>query len=98
MALHIHTQDRFNNITAHSLYRILVMATSLVGVMKMGNIVPKTGIDATPLAFQDIVLTITPSRLPDVTTLPTPTCLCCSLLEMSVLTTPLCCYYWCFIS
>ena len=39
MALHIHTLGRFNNHTAHSLYRVMVTATRVVGVMKMGNII-----------------------------------------------------------
>ena len=33
MALHIHTQGRFNNHTVYSFYRIMVMSTSVVGVM-----------------------------------------------------------------
>ena len=51
MALHIHKQDRFNNPTAYSLYRIMVMATSVMGVMKMGNTVPRAGLEPTSLAF-----------------------------------------------
>ena len=47
--------------------------------MKMGNTVPSAGIEATSLAFRASVLSITPPRLPDVTMLPTPTCLCGSL-------------------
>ena len=43
MALHIHTQGRFNNHKAHTLHRIMVTATSVVGVMEMGNIVPRVG-------------------------------------------------------
>ena len=46
MALHVHTQGRFNNI-----YTILVMVTSVKGVMKMGNIGPRAGIQPTYLAF-----------------------------------------------
>ena len=38
--IHIHTQGRLNNLIVHSLYSIMVMATSVAGVMKMGNIVP----------------------------------------------------------
>ena len=44
------------------------------GVMTIGNIAPRAGIESTSLAFQHSVLTITTPRLPDVTTLPTPTC------------------------
>ena len=51
----------------------------VVHVMKMGNIVPRAGIAS--------MLTITPSRLPDVTTVATTTCLCGSLPESSVQTT-----------
>ena len=48
----------------------------VAGVMKMGNIAYRVKIESTSLAFQVIVLTITPPRLPDVTTLSTPTSLC----------------------
>ena len=41
MALHIYTQGMFNNRTSHSLYRIMVTATSVMGEMKMGKIVPR---------------------------------------------------------
>ena len=57
------------------MYRIIVMATSVVRVMKMGNIVPRVKIEPISLAFWVSMLTITPPSLPDVTTLPTPTCL-----------------------
>ena len=57
-----------------------------MGVMEMGNIVLRVGIELTSLAFQASVLTITPPRLCDVTTLPTPTCLCGSLPERSLQT------------
>ena len=52
------------------------METSVVQVMKMGNIVPTAGFEPTSLAFQAIVLSIAQARLSDVTSLPTPTCLC----------------------
>ena len=45
MALHIHI-DRVDSTTIqHSLYRIMVMATSVMGVMKMGSTVPKVGLE-----------------------------------------------------
>ena len=47
--------------------------------MNMGNVALRKGIEPTSLAFQVGVLTTSPPRLPDVTTLPTPTCLCESL-------------------
>ena len=53
----------------------------------MGNIAPRVAIKPTPLAFRARVLTISPRRLPDVTMLPVPTCLCGSLPEKSVQTT-----------
>ena len=56
IALHTHTQGRFNNRTALSLYRIIVMATSVVGVMKIGNTVPRAGLETTLLAFWASVL------------------------------------------
>ena len=46
----------FNNHAVHSLYRIMVTVTSVVGMMKMGNIVPRVGMDLTSLAFQASVL------------------------------------------
>ena len=64
ISLHIHTQGRFNNHTVNSLYRTVVMATSVVGLMKMGNIMPKAGIKTTSQEFRTSVLTITPRRLP----------------------------------
>ena len=56
MTLHIHTHGRFNNHTTPSLYRISVMATSVVGVMKMRNIEPRVGIEPTYLTFRTTVL------------------------------------------
>ena len=47
-------------------------------------VVPRTGIETTSPVFQASVLTITPPRFPDVTVLPTPTCLSGSLTERSV--------------
>ena len=76
-----------NNHIVHSLYRIQVTATSVMGLMKMGNIAPRAGIEPTSLAFQVNGVTITPPRLPDVTTLPSPIYLCGSLPERSVQTT-----------
>ena len=56
------------------------------GMMTWGNISPTVGFEPTPLEFRASVLTITPPRLPDVTTLPMPTCLCVSLPQRSVQT------------
>ena len=54
----------------------MFMATSVVIVIKMVIIiVPTAEIKPTSLAFRASVLTISPHMLPDVTTLPTPTCL-----------------------
>ena len=66
VALHIHTQGRFKNHTAHSLYRIMVTATGVMGVMKVGNIVPRVGLKPTSPAFWVSVLPLHHS-LPDVT-------------------------------
>ena len=52
MTFCIHTQGRFTNHTACSLYRIMVTTTSVVGVVKMGNSVPRAGLESTSLAFQ----------------------------------------------
>ena len=43
MAVHIHTQGSFNDATVHTLYRILVMEASVMGVTKIGNTVPGMG-------------------------------------------------------
>ena len=51
-----HTQDRFNNHTACSLYRIMVTATSVMCVIKMGNIVPRARLEPTSLASRASVL------------------------------------------
>ena len=51
-----HTQSTFNNHPAHSLYGIIVMATSVMGVTKMGNIVPRAVIEPTSLVFWASVL------------------------------------------
>ena len=72
-----------------SLYSIMVMATGVVGVMKMGNIAPRAGIKPTSLAFWPSVLTTMPPRLPDVTTLPMLTWLCGIFPDRSVQTTTL---------
>ena len=72
MVLLTHIQGRFNNHTAHGLYRIIVMATSVVGMMKMGNTFPRAGLE--PISgILGQCATITPHRLPDITTIPTPT-------------------------
>ena len=62
----------------------LITLVCVVDAMKMGNIVPRAGIEPTSLAFQASVLTITLHRLPDVTTIPTRPCLCSSLPERAV--------------
>ena len=61
----------------------------VVGAMKMGIIAPRVGTKTTSLAFHISVLTIKPPRLPHVTTLSMPTCLCGSLPENSVYITTL---------
>ena len=63
--------------------------TTLVGVMKMGNIMPRGGIEPTFLASQAIGVTNTPLMLPDVTILPVPICPCGPLPERSVQITTL---------
>ena len=54
---------------------------SIMGVMKMGNIVPRGSIEATSLAFWASVLTIPSPRLPDVIILPAPISPCVLLLD-----------------
>ena len=50
----------------------------------MGIIVPRVGIELTSLAFRASVLSLHHVGFPDVTTIPTPTCLCTSLPQRSV--------------
>ena len=57
--------------------------------MEMGDIVPRMGIEPTSLSFRASVLINTPSRLPDVTSVPMPTGLCSFFPERSVQTTTL---------
>ena len=47
-----------------------VEITNTVGMMKLRNIAPQSGIKATPLALSARVLTDTSPRFPDVTILP----------------------------
>ena len=51
------------------------MLSNCHGVMKMGNIVPRAGIEPTFPAFWSSVLIITSPMLPAITMLPTPTCI-----------------------
>ena len=83
ISLHVDTQHRFNNYAVHSLYRILVTATGVMRVMKMGNIVPRAGLEPTSLAFRASVPPLHHVGFPGVTTTPTPTCLCSSLPQRS---------------
>ena len=75
MTLHLHTQDRLNNYPSCGLHRIIVIATSGMGVMKMANIVPRVGIEPISLTFRANMPTVTPPRLPDLSTLLMPTCI-----------------------
>ena len=52
LTMYIH--GGFNRHTSLSSYRIMVTETSVVGVMKMGNIVPRAVFKPTSLAFQAI--------------------------------------------
>ena len=45
VTIHMHTQGRFNNHTARSLHSIMITAASVVGVMNMGNIAPRAGLE-----------------------------------------------------
>ena len=55
-AIHIHTEGRFNKHTTHSLNKIMVTATSVMGVTKIENIVLRAGLKTTSLAFRTSVL------------------------------------------
>ena len=47
----------------------------VMGVMKMGNIVPRVGLEPISLAFRTSVLPLHNVGFPDVITIPMPTCL-----------------------
>ena len=64
----------------------LIIIIIAMDVMKMGNTVPRVGLKPTS-GILDQCATITPHRLPDVTTIPMPTWLCTSLPQRSVPTT-----------
>ena len=67
----------------------MTSVTTVIGVMKIGNISPKAGIEQISLASYASVLTMSPPRISDVTTVPMPTTLCNVLPEWSVQTTTL---------
>ena len=56
------TQGRFNNHTSCSLYKIMDPTINEVGVMKMGEIVLRVGIEPKSLAFWASILTFTTPR------------------------------------
>ena len=72
---------------ATSKYLTCRQDTTVVGVMKMGNTVPRAGLEPTSLALRASVLPLHHIGFPDVTTILTPTCLCGSLPQRSVHTT-----------
>ena len=75
MALHIHTQGSFSNHTVCSLYMIMTMVLSVMGVTKMCNTVHRVGLELTSLVFWASMLPFPHVGSPDITTIPTPTCL-----------------------
>ena len=71
------------------------MMTSVMVVMKMGNTVPRAGFKPTSLAFRASVLPLHHVGFPNVTTIPTPTCLCSFLPQRSVQTTTISLQWYC---
>ena len=55
--------------------------------LKMGNIVSRAKLEPTSLVFRASVLPLHHISFPNVTTIPTPTCLCNSLFQRSMQTT-----------
>ena len=84
--VHIRVANRYGFTTFYISHHHLTSYNNVVGVMKIGNNVPRAGIEATSLAFRASAPTITPCRLPDVTLTPMPTCLCGTLPEKAVQT------------
>ena len=68
------------------------MPASAMDITKMGNIVATEGIETHISGILGQCATITPHRLPDVTTIHTPTSLCSSLSQRSVHTTAILLY------
>ena len=64
----------------------MVGGDSISWVMKTGDVAPRVEIKFTSLAFQASVLTITPPRFPDATTILLPTCLYGPVLERQTTT------------
>ena len=74
-----------SRVTSDVLNVLYIYTIYVVRVMKMGNM-PRIEIESTCLVFWVSVLTITPPRLHDVTTLSTPICLYGTFSERSVQT------------
>ena len=83
MALHKHTQGRFNNQTLHRVYRIMVMATCVVMWWKCEILCLERDLNL-DLWHSSQCANNTPCRLPDVTTIPKHIRLCNSLPQRSV--------------
>ena len=79
------TQSHYLDIEQTSPCSILLMLSAKLSVGNIGKWeILRLEQDSNPrLEFQASVLTITQPWLPDVTTLPMPTCLCASLPEVS---------------
>ena len=75
----------YSNHAAYRLSWVMVMANSVMGVVKMGNIVPRAGIASTSLAFLASVLTITSPRLPRPTHSFTLACICIYTIHVGIL-------------
>ena len=69
--------------------KIVGIFNIVVGVIKMGNTVPRVGLEPTSLAFQATVPSLHDVGFPDVTTIPIHTYLCGALPQRSVPTTTL---------
>ena len=67
--VHIHTLGRFNNHAPYS-FTGFWSQHQCHGDEEIGNSMPRAGIKPTLLEFQANVLTNTPHRFPDITTLP----------------------------
>ena len=67
-------------------YSCKLFICTVVGVMKMGNTVPRAGLKPTSLAFRAGVLSFHHIAFSDVITTPTPKCLYSSLPQRSVQT------------
>ena len=89
ISISVSTSRHLMSWVFHWVHEGIEYITCVVGVMKMGNIVPRVGLKHISLAFRASVLPLHHIGFPDVTFIPTPTCLYKSLPQRPVQSTTL---------